>query len=63
MPNVDEDVDNLYSIEGQPPALDQLPEGCTFAPRCPYVFDRCLVEFPSNMKVDDNHYATCWRLE
>ena len=32
MPNVDEDVDALYSIEGQPPALDQLPEGCTFAP-------------------------------
>ena len=63
VPNVDEDVDQLYSIEGQPPALDQLPEGCTFAPRCPYVFDRCLDEFPRNMKVSDDHHATCWRLE
>ena len=63
VPNVDEDVDNLYSIEGQPPALDQLPEGCTFAPRCPYVFDRCLGEFPTKKSVSDNHFATCWRLE
>jgi len=63
VPNVDEDVDNLYSIEGQPPALDQLPEGCTFAPRCPYVFDRCLGEFPIAFNVGDNHHATCWRLE
>ena len=63
VPNVDEDVDQLYSIEGQPPALDDLPEGCTFAPRCPYVFDRCLAEFPRNMTVTDDHHATCWRLE
>ena len=63
VPNVDEDVDNLYFIEGQPPALDQLPEGCTFAPRCPYVFDRCLGEFPIAINVGDNHHATCWRLE
>ena len=62
VPNVDEDVDNLYSIEGQPPALDQLPEGCTFAPRCPYAFDRCLGEFPIEFEVGDNHSATCWRL-
>ena len=63
VPNVDEDVETLYSIEGQPPALDQLPEGCTFAPRCPYAFEKCLGEFPSRMSVSDNHYATCWRLE
>jgi oligopeptide/dipeptide ABC transporter ATP-binding protein len=63
VPNVDEDVDTLFSIEGQPPALDQLPEGCTFADRCPYVFDRCHEEFPEAITVGDNHYATCWRLE
>ena len=62
VPNVDEDVDNLYSIEGQPPALDQLPPGCTFAPRCPYVFERCHEEFPEAIAMGNNHYATCWRL-
>ena len=62
VPNVDEDVDTLYSIDGQPPALDQLPEGCTFADRCPYVFDRCREEVPEAITVGNNHYATCWRL-
>ena len=62
VPDVDEGVDFLYSIEGQPPALDQLPEGCSFAPRCPYVFDRCLKETPVPLYAGPNHLATCWRL-
>ena len=62
VPNIDEDVDHLYSIEGQPPALDKLPEGCTFAPRCPYAFDRCLKEYPTEVTVSKTHSATCWRL-
>jgi oligopeptide/dipeptide ABC transporter ATP-binding protein len=62
VPNVDDDVDFLYSIEGQPPALDNLPPGCTFAPRCPYVFDRCNEEFPDIMQVGEGHSATCWKL-
>jgi oligopeptide/dipeptide ABC transporter ATP-binding protein len=62
VPNVDEEVDHLYSIEGQPPALDNLPPGCTFAPRCPYVFDRCNEEFPDLIQVGQGHSATCWKL-
>ena len=62
VPNVDEDVDFLYSIEGQPPALDDLPPGCTFADRCPYVFDRCREEFPPAVEAEPRHIATCWRL-
>ncbi|HZA21335.1 MAG TPA: ABC transporter ATP-binding protein, partial [Dehalococcoidia bacterium] len=62
VPNVDEEVEYLYSIEGQPPALDNLPQGCTFAPRCPYVFDRCHQEFPPAVPVGEGHMATCWKL-
>jgi oligopeptide/dipeptide ABC transporter ATP-binding protein len=62
VPNVDDDVDFLYSIEGQPPGLDSLPPGCTFAPRCPYAFDRCQEEFPPEFTVGNNHTATCWKL-
>ncbi len=62
VPNVDEEVEYLYSIEGQPPALDDLPPGCTFAPRCPYVFDRCNEAFPDLIQVGDRHSATCWKL-
>jgi peptide/nickel transport system ATP-binding protein len=33
--------DELPSIEGQLPALDQLPSGCRFHPRCPYALADC----------------------
>ena len=62
VPNVEEDVDFLYSIEGQPPELGNLPIGCSFADRCPYVMDRCLEEFPPEVPVAEGHMATCWKL-
>lgn len=62
VPNVDADVDSLYSIEGQPPALDNLPPGCSFAPRCPYVFERCKRDYPATLSAGKDHTAACWRL-
>jgi len=62
VPNLDEDVEFLPSIEGQPPTLDNLPEGCAFAPRCPYAFDKCNV-YPDEFSVDKDHVASCWRLD
>jgi len=35
------------SIPGSAPALDLLPDGCRFAPRCPLATDRCTSEQPS----------------
>ncbi|RPJ39291.1 MAG: ABC transporter ATP-binding protein [Planctomycetaceae bacterium] len=63
VPNMDEDVERLYSITGQPPALWDLPEGCRFAARCPYANDRCQKEYPPLFTVGDGHSAGCWRLE
>ena len=60
VPDLDLDVDLLPSIEGQPPSLDNLPPGCAFAPRCPYVFDKCS-EFPPQFVIDAGHTALCWR--
>ena len=63
VPKLEEDVDRLYSIEGQPPTLHDLPSGCPFAPRCQYVMDKCRESYPPQMDVSDSHYAACWRLE
>ena len=66
VPSMDEDIDRLYSIDGQPPALWDLPEGCRFAPRCEYADDRCRSSYPPSFKVGKNgaeHAASCWRLE
>ncbi len=63
VPKMDRDVDRLFSIEGQPPPLHDLPVGCAFADRCPVVMDKCHEEYPDSMNVSDGHIASCWRLE
>ena len=55
-----EKTDRLFAIEGQPPALFDLPEGCRFAPRCMHVHDRCLSNYPESYTVSDGHRASCW---
>ncbi len=63
VPKMDQDVDRLYSIEGQPPPLHDLPIGCAFADRCPDVMDKCRTEYPTSFAVSDGHIASCWKLE
>jgi oligopeptide/dipeptide ABC transporter ATP-binding protein len=62
VPKLEEDVDRLYSIEGQPPTLHDLPQGCPFAPRCQYTMDRCREEYPPEVEASAGHSAACWRL-
>ncbi len=50
----------LEPIPGQPPDLSRLPGGCSFAPRCPYVIERCRVDAPSLEPVGAEHLASCW---
>ncbi len=63
LPRLDVDVQRLDSIPGQPPALHDLPPGCPFAPRCRYVMDKCLEEYPPIYTLNEAHSARCWRLE
>jgi oligopeptide/dipeptide ABC transporter ATP-binding protein len=50
----------LTAIEGQPPDLADLPPGCSFAPRCPAVMERCRVEEPPALALGADHLARCW---
>ncbi len=63
VPDLEEDVEWLTSISGQPPQLDNMPPGCSFEPRCPYAFERCNEEYPIEFTVGDQHLASCWRLD
>ena len=60
VPDLDEAVDTLPSIEGQPPTPDDLPPGCSFAPRCPHAFEKCQ-EYPPEYSIAPGHLARCWR--
>ena len=51
----------LDVIEGLPPDLINLAEGCSFAPRCKYVYDRCIDETPMLEDALPGHTTACWR--
>src|SRR5438477_385968 len=51
----------LHSIEGTPPSLINLPQGCKFRPRCPHAFDKCIQEPELENRVSDrDHLDRCW---
>jgi oligopeptide/dipeptide ABC transporter ATP-binding protein len=45
-------------ISGQPPSLLDLPQGCRFAPRCPFRFEPCGEDPPLVEK--DGRQVKCW---
>lgn len=63
VPTMEERPERLYAIEGQPPALWELPTGCRFTARCPHAEARCEESYPSSFTVGPEHTADCWRLQ
>ncbi len=54
----------LNVIKGNVPNLYRtLPPGCRFAPRCPFVFDKCQVEEPPLFRLENRQTARCWLYE
>ena len=50
----------LDPVEGQPPDLTMLDEGCAFRPRCRFATAECAKGFPSLEAVDDGHATACF---
>jgi oligopeptide transport system ATP-binding protein len=53
-------IHRLTSIEGLPPDLIDLPEGCPFYARCKYRIERCTSENPPLAPVAPGHKIACW---
>jgi len=51
----------LNAIAGRPPDLINPPDGCRFAPRCPYAQDKCRESEPPLRTVGSpDHLFACW---
>jgi peptide/nickel transport system ATP-binding protein len=50
----------LANIPGRAPPLEEPPQGCHFAPRCPGMKEKCRKSMPPLAKTDDNHYVRCF---
>jgi oligopeptide/dipeptide ABC transporter ATP-binding protein len=60
LPKMEDELETLYSIEGQPPNLSQLKPGCSFMPRCDRAMDVCSKEYPTITEIKDGHSVSCW---
>ncbi len=57
VPRLRSDSDPMF-ITGQPPSLMNPPDGCRFAARCPFRFEKCSQEPPVFQK--GNRKVKCW---
>ena len=50
----------LDPVDGQPPDLSQLDDGCPFRPRCRFVIDKCENSYPALEEIDQGHAVACF---
>jgi oligopeptide/dipeptide ABC transporter ATP-binding protein len=53
----------LTEIKGMVPSLHNLPEGCTFAPRCEFATDQCRAAYPPLVQHRPGHAIACWHAD
>lgn len=54
----------LYTIDGQPPNIQEKIEGCRFNPRCAKRMNGiCTIKAPSLKEIEPNHFVECFLYE
>ena len=54
-----EESRTLIRLAGETPSPARPPSGCHFHPRCPYVMERCRVDYPEASDVAPAHVVRC----
>jgi peptide/nickel transport system ATP-binding protein len=62
-PDISKATQDLVSIPGSPPTLQDPDEGCRFAPRCPFAEEKCRTETPEEEEFEDGHVVRCHRAD
>jgi oligopeptide/dipeptide ABC transporter ATP-binding protein len=53
-------MQRLAQIPGVPPDMRLVESGCSFAPRCAHVTQKCTAERPALTNRGADHTAACW---
>lgn len=51
------------SLKGELPSPENLPSGCKFHTRCPFVMEKCKTEIPQNINFSNVHFCKCFLYE
>lgn len=62
IPKIGEDQTELSQIPGAMPALNEVPPGCAFHPRCPLSDEKCVRCRPP-LKPFGNKWVSCWKAD
>ena len=64
VPRMDRQRDaKLDPVDGQPPDLTRLDDGCSFRPRCRFAQDHCAKSFPALEEIASGHTSACFEKE
>jgi peptide/nickel transport system ATP-binding protein len=61
MPSVGPREGRLATINGRVPTPAEMPAGCRFASRCPFVISACREARPPLLEISPGHFAACIR--
>ena len=61
VPKMEENVDRLYAIPGNPPSVTDRPSGCNFQPQCDGNNPRCITEEPILIEESPEHWVAYCR--
>ncbi len=59
-PDMSTNASRLNVIPGNVPDLSDLPEGCSFGPRCSPVCEQCKAGVPELVEVEPGHFVRCF---
>jgi oligopeptide transport system ATP-binding protein len=59
IPNIDEQIEELVTLPGNPPNLMNLPPGCPFSERCPVAEPRCFRELDPPETFEPGRIRVC----
>ncbi|KPX99895.1 Oligopeptide/dipeptide ABC transporter, ATP-binding protein [Pseudomonas amygdali pv. mori] len=59
MPSIGPREGRLATINGRVPTPAEMPSGCRFAGRCPFVIQQCRDERPPLLELSPGHFAAC----
>ena len=61
LPSLDKKND-IESIPGRPPSLNNPPSGCRFHTRCPIAENKCKEVDPEILDIHDDHRVACHKV-
>lgn len=63
LPNLEGERDQLVAIPGKIADSQNLPNGCYFNPRCECKCEKCEIEQPEMIQLNENHFVACFCVE